>query len=73
MSSLLSYLSLGYTDVIMVGGIVIIAAYLWTTSSKPKNKSSTMIDLKQLKIASTGYIFTIIKNYSFLSIFSKKN
>jgi len=73
MSSLLSYLSLGYTDVIMVGGIVIIAAYLWTTSSKPKNKSSTMIDLKQLKIASTGYIFTIIKNYSFLFIFSKKN
>ncbi len=73
MSSLLSYLSLGYTDVIMVGGIVIIAAYLWTTSSKPKNKSSTMIDLKQLKIASTGYIFTIIKNCSFLFIFSKKN
>jgi hypothetical protein len=69
MSSLLSYLSLGYTDVIMVGGIVIIAAYLWTTSSKPKNKSSTMIDLKQLKIASTGYIYYDYLNFYFLIYF----
>lgn len=53
MSSITSYFSLGYTDLIMVGGIVVIAAYLWNSSNKSK-KSSTMVDLKQLKLASTG-------------------
>ena len=54
MSALISYLNLGYTDMIMAGGIVMIVAYLWNSSSKTKNKSSTKIDLKQLKLASTG-------------------
>lgn len=53
MSSVLSYLSLGYTDALMVGGIVVIAVYLWT-SSKSKKQSSTIVDLKQLKLSSTG-------------------
>jgi len=53
MSSVLSYLSLGYTDALMVGGIVVIAVYLWT-SSKSKKQNSTIVDLKQLKLSSTG-------------------
>ncbi|CAF0969736.1 unnamed protein product [Brachionus calyciflorus] len=38
----------GYTDIIMIGGITAIAVYLWV-SSKTK-QTTTMVDLKKLKV-----------------------
>jgi len=42
--------SLGYTDILMVGGIAAIIFYLW---SSKRRSSSTIVDLKKLKIAPT--------------------
>lgn len=43
--------SLGYTDFLMVGGIAVIAFYLWN-SSRSKT-SSTIVDIKKLKIVNS--------------------
>jgi hypothetical protein len=43
--------SLGYTDYIMVGGIAMIALFLWKSSKQKPN--STIVDLKALKITPT--------------------
>lgn len=43
--------SLGYTDYLVVGGIAIIAMFLWN-SSKGK-KQSQIVDLKKLKVLPT--------------------
>lgn len=49
MSSFIS--ALGYTDFLMVGGIAVIAVYLWKSSRSKHN--STMVDLKKLKVLPT--------------------
>lgn len=40
--------SLGYSDILMVGGIVAVAVYLWKSSKSKTN--TTMVDLKKLKV-----------------------
>jgi hypothetical protein len=46
--------TLGYTDLLMIGGIAAIAIYLWNSNrSKP---STTMVDLKKLKVLPNKYM-----------------
>ncbi len=40
---------MGYTDLLMVGGIAAIVIYLWN-SSRSKSNNTTMVDLKKLKV-----------------------
>lgn len=47
--------SMGYTDFLMVGGITAIAIYLWTSSKS--RSSSTMVDLKKLKVLPSKYFY----------------
>lgn len=49
MSNIVS--SLGYTDILMISGIAVIAVYLWKSSRS--RQTSTMVDLKKLKVLPT--------------------
>ncbi len=43
--------SLGYTDFLMIGGIAAIAFYLWNSSRS--KATSTIVDIKKLKIVNS--------------------
>ena len=49
MSNIVS--SLGYTDILMISGIAVIAVYLWKSSRS--RQTPTMVDLKKLKVLPT--------------------
>ena len=40
---------ISYLDLLMVGGIGIIAYYLWSSSRKSKTPATTIVDLKHIK------------------------